>query len=1151
MNSGVEVAMRRETRDTSTWTSATKVMAILSLALAFLLASGAAAQAAPPANDDFANAQTLTGLPASATGTNVGATREVGEPNVTGADVGRSVWYSWTAPSTGRVAVSLRGSDYDTYLGVGTGSSVDSVDFIGTNDDEPGSNTFTSKVAFDAVGGQTYKIFVDGYNGLSGSIQLLVTGVGTVNGVISDANGPVSGACAVLLQGQNTTRGNASTNGSGQYSLTDVIPGEYVVQFKDCWGDNNLLPEFYDDKLSYGAAQPITVTAGGTLGPISATLTIGGTITGTVKNDQGPGLGSACVQVFEENGTYVLQTGTNSNGEYEVKGLGTGSYKLFAYGCGNHNVIGEYYDNQPSMTEATLVAVTGGAPTTGINFVLDRAGSVSGTVKDEAGDPLESICATAYGPQHQWLGNAETDADGNYTIFTVRAGNAKIRFDDCGDNDIVSEYWQDKTTLESATDVSVIAGSDTTGISPTLSRGGSISGTVTGSNGDPLAGVCVSALDAGMNHVVGVDTDDNGEYRMRGMTPGSYYLKFEPCSNASEGHLDQYFDGVTQFSQATAVTVTPGTNQSGKNAQLAAGGKITGTVQGPGGEKIEGVCVAAVDSNSDYVENASTDEDGEYELRGLKPGQYRLEFDPCGTNYMREFYNDKATLEAANKLNVTAGGVVANINATLARGGSFSGKVTDNSGNPLGDICVDAFTKSGQRRGSGWTGSDGQYVVGGLTTGTYIAQFHTCGGGNYAWEYWNNASTRETATTISVTGGSNTGSISPTLDPGKTIKGKVTNSAGDPAPDVCVDAFTGDDRFIGGYNTDTDGGYEIEGLRAGEYRIGFEDCGGGDLVREFYKDKPSLHTADTIAVGAGAVTTLDDVALATGGRITGTVSDTQNDPIEDICVSAWDPTGEFLAGGYTNEVGAYELKRLPAGQHRVLFESCSDVNYQFEYYDDKGTLETANPVAVTSGATTSGINAQLGLDTTAPNTVITGGSSGTITINEAFFEFRADPETDLGGFECKLDSGEFESCESPMSYTGIAPGQHTFQVRAYDRWGNVDPTPATVTFVFATGPTGPTTPLPTAECVAARKKLTSAQVGLKKAVKARTGAAKGKKSASKALKKAKKAGKAAKVKKAKRKVKAKGKALKKAALKVNKANSAVRSAKSAVAKACA
>src|SRR5207248_2568264 len=44
-------------------------------------------------------------------------------------------------------------------------------------------------------------------------------------------------------------------------------------------------------------------------------------------------------------------------------------------------------------------------------------------------------------------------------------------------------------------------------------------------------------------------------------------------------------------------------------------------------------------------------------------------------------------------------------------------------------------------------------------------------------------------------------------------------------------------------------------------------------------------------------------------------------------------------------------------------------------------------------------------------------------------------------FECNLDGAGFSSCPSPKSYSGVADGAHTFQVRAIDPAGNADGSP--------------------------------------------------------------------------------------------------------------
>ena len=124
----------------------------------------------PPANDNFANAQVITGCSGLVNGVNVGATREANEPthspdNVTG---NRSVWYQWQAPSTGTVTFRTVGSRFDTVLAVYTGSSLGSLVLAAARDDDDSATDKTSTVTVSAIAGTTYRIAVDGYNNESG-----------------------------------------------------------------------------------------------------------------------------------------------------------------------------------------------------------------------------------------------------------------------------------------------------------------------------------------------------------------------------------------------------------------------------------------------------------------------------------------------------------------------------------------------------------------------------------------------------------------------------------------------------------------------------------------------------------------------------------------------------------------------------------------------------------------------------------------------------------------------------------------------------------------------------------------------------------------------------------------------------------------------
>jgi hypothetical protein len=148
-----------------------------------------------PTNNNFVNGTTVSGLPTSTSGTNVGANKETGEPNhATNGNVGgASVWWFWTAPSSGGVKVSTVGSGFDTILGVYTGGAVNALTRVtyteDYSDDAPG--VVTSSVSFQVTAGATYRIAVDGYGGATGAVALAITSlVVTATGTVaSDLSG--------------------------------------------------------------------------------------------------------------------------------------------------------------------------------------------------------------------------------------------------------------------------------------------------------------------------------------------------------------------------------------------------------------------------------------------------------------------------------------------------------------------------------------------------------------------------------------------------------------------------------------------------------------------------------------------------------------------------------------------------------------------------------------------------------------------------------------------------------------------------------------------------------------------------------------------------------------------------------------------------
>jgi len=106
------------------------------LALAVALGLGAGnAQAAPPANDNFADATDLPDNSGIRTGdTTIEATSEAGEPafayGTPGSDYGLSVWYKWTCTEDGTFVFRTGGSknvgnlEWDAYVSIYDGATL-------------------------------------------------------------------------------------------------------------------------------------------------------------------------------------------------------------------------------------------------------------------------------------------------------------------------------------------------------------------------------------------------------------------------------------------------------------------------------------------------------------------------------------------------------------------------------------------------------------------------------------------------------------------------------------------------------------------------------------------------------------------------------------------------------------------------------------------------------------------------------------------------------------------------------------------------------------------------------------------------------------------------------------------------------------------
>ncbi len=126
----------------------------------------------PPPNDNFTNRIPLTGLPVTTVGYNASASMEPGEPG----SPWNSVWYSWTAPVSGIVAIGADSSMGWHTVRVYTGNALNTLTFLTPTNTPYPWQTFWgpnySGATGYAVAGTTYQIQVYGD---PGGFRLVIT----------------------------------------------------------------------------------------------------------------------------------------------------------------------------------------------------------------------------------------------------------------------------------------------------------------------------------------------------------------------------------------------------------------------------------------------------------------------------------------------------------------------------------------------------------------------------------------------------------------------------------------------------------------------------------------------------------------------------------------------------------------------------------------------------------------------------------------------------------------------------------------------------------------------------------------------------------------------------------------------------------------
>ena len=577
---------------------------------------------------------------------------------------------------------------------------------------------------------------------------------------------------------------------------------------------------------------------------------------------------------------------------------------------------------------------------------------------------------------------------------------------------------------------------------------GTISGKVTKVGGVGLPNISVTLYEAvdtdgkmSWEATDGVATEADGTYTLAGLPAGTYRLGFDdPEAGAYAG---EFYDNAQYVVDAADIDLEDGAAATGKNAELAIASHILGKVTKPGGTGIGGIDVTTYerivyDSETYWVEFSSTvtADNGTYDLGGLPGREYRVGFDDFEReNYLPEYFDNKTEIEDSTTVYARAGTTVTGKNAELVPAAHITGKVTKSGGTGLEDIEVTAYEFVNHGGGdTGWeplnsvaTNGDGTYSIGGLPAGTYRIGFDDFENGAYAGEYFNNKKSVESAEDVKVNVGATASGKNGELAAATHITGTVTNEAGSGIENIDVSAYQRVDgpdgvdwQPVGAVAlTANNGTYDLGGLAAGTYRIGFDDYENEAYASEYFDDKVSIEDAEDIVVAAASAAG-KNAELAPAGHITGKVTGTLDVGLADIDVVAYtlaaDGSWQEYGLAYTGPDGAYSVGGLPGGTYRIGFEDVEEGDYAPEFYDKKRSIDEAEDIVVATGATVADRSAKLVGGASLDGTVTKAGGGGLAHIEVVAYAQVGDGGTwEPVGFGLTRTNGEY-------NVDGLVPG---------------------------------------------------------------------------------------------------------------------------------
>ena len=555
---------------------------------------------------------------------------------------------------------------------------------------------------------------------LAAWVPALPAATGTFSGTVTAGGAGVGGLLVEIFDHNGeyvTTAVTSDTEAIGAYLSPELSPGTY---FAKTWNQVGLINELYDDipcwfwcEITAGTA--IQVVAGANQPGIDFDLDTGGTFSGTVTDhDSGLPLEGVIVDIFDSTGTWIANPSTDAAGLYRSSGLPAGDY--FARTWNTIGYVNELFDDNPCppvcdpLENGTVIAVTLGTNTPGIDFVLAKAGSIAGFIHDRGTAlPVEGLVVDFWDSEDRHMAATVSESGGSYQIGNLPAGiYYATTWNDLGYPSALYHGFECQGCSPSlGTPIVVVAETTTAGIDFDLAPGGYLSGTVsqTGS-GVGLADIHVELWSKEGHLIAWEPTLADGSYSTSWVLPtGSYYVK----TWNDQGYINQIHPALPCAScnatDGQTVRIETGQTTSGVDFALSPGGSITGTVTLPDPNDAPLITIQVRDDEGRWVWSQSPPtSSGEYGIDvGLPSGTYFVRT-ASGRPYVNEVWDNHPCLANCDvvvdgdPITVISPATTTNVDFDLDPGVKLTGTVKD-AGTLLAidDSLVEIFDAAAER----------------------------------------------------------------------------------------------------------------------------------------------------------------------------------------------------------------------------------------------------------------------------------------------------------------------------------------------------------------------------------------------------------------------------------------------------------------------